>query len=185
MVWISDGASNIQIHVWNSDVLDELLDTIFLTVKKFIRYSDAIQLNECPLPFESQTSLSLFFGCFQILGVRYSDHWQFEFRKHLKSRPFDGQISNGPVFKWSGLGYRYGYSPNHKKTRPLKIWTFLSSFQMVFDKMTARFQMAGLTDFRSHSKFWPLLDRSKSRLICISDPHCILYYLCVNDLIVL
>ena len=40
------------------------------------------------------------------------------------------------------------------------------------------FQMVGLLDFRSHFKSWlfttqPLLHHSKSRLVQISDPHCI------------
>ena len=38
-------------------------------------------------------------------------------------------------FKRTDLNY--GYSPNHSKTRPLKIWMFLSGFQMVYDKMAA------------------------------------------------
>ena len=58
-------------------------------------------------------------------------HWgseiqPFEIWKHLKSGHFEGLISNGPVFKWSGFSYR-----------PFKIRTFLSGFQMVFDKMAA------------------------------------------------
>ena len=50
----------------------------------------------------------------------------FEIRKHLKSGLFEGRISNGPVFKWSGFSYQ-----------PFEIRTFLSGFQMVFDKMAA------------------------------------------------
>ena len=45
---------------------------------------------------------------------------------HLKSGLFEGRISNGPVFKWSGFSYQ-----------PFEIQTFLSGFQMVFDKMAA------------------------------------------------
>ena len=40
-------------------------------------------------------------------------------------------------FKWSGFSYVQIYSPNHLKTGPFKIGTFLSRFQMVFDKMAA------------------------------------------------
>ena len=47
-------------------------------------------------------------------------------------------------FKWSGYSYAYSYSPNHSKTGPFEIRTFLSRFQMVFDKMAALCQ-----DFRS------------------------------------
>ena len=47
------------------------------------------------------------------------------------------QFSNGPVFKWSGFSYGYKFSPNHSNTGPFKIMTFLSRFQMVFDKMVA------------------------------------------------
>ena len=49
---------------------------------------------------------------------------------HSKSRLFKCQISNGMVFKWSGLSYGYSYSSNHL-TGPFKIWTFLLGFQMV------------------------------------------------------
>ena len=48
----------------------------------------------------------------------------FEIRKHLKSWLFEGRISNGPVFIRSGFSYQ-----------PLEIRTFLSGFQIVFDKM--------------------------------------------------
>ena len=68
----------------------------------------------------------------------------------------------------------------HLKTRPFKIQTFFSEFQMVFEKMAAicpDFKWFGF-DFRPHSKSrpfanQPLLDHSKSRLGQISDPHCI------------
>ena len=84
----------------------------------------------------------------------------------LKSRLFEGQISNGPVFKWSG--FSDCFSSYHLKTGPFKIWPFLSGFQMV-----------GLQDFRFHSKSGPfspqpLFDHSKYRLVQISDPHCML-----------
>ena len=64
-------------------------------------------------------------------------------------------------FKWSGFSYQ-----------PFEIRTFLSGFQMFFDKMAAI-----CPDFRSHSKSrpfatQPVLDHSKSRLGRISDPHC-------------
>ena len=61
----------------------------------------------------------------------------FEIREHLKSALFEGLISNGLVFKWSGFSYCYSYSPNHLKTGPFAILAFLSVFQMVFDKMAA------------------------------------------------
>ena len=74
----------------------------------------------------------------------------------LKSRPFEIWTFWKLDFKWSGLqmvGVCYGYSPNHSKPRPFKTRTFLSRFQMVFNKMAAlsRFQMVGLLDFRSHT----------------------------------
>ena len=62
--------------------------------------------------------------------------WGSEIRKHLKSGLLEGQISNGPVFKWSGFNYGYSYSPD-LKTEPFKIWMFLSGFQMVFEKIGA------------------------------------------------
>ena len=58
-----------------------------------------------------------------------SEIWPFEIWKHLKSVLFEGRISNGPVFKWSGFGYGYSYSPNYLKTGPLEIQTFLSRFK--------------------------------------------------------
>ena len=39
----------------------------------------------------------------------------------------------------SGSGYNYSYGFNHLKTGLVKIWTFLFGFQMVFDKMAAKF----------------------------------------------
>ena len=57
----------------------------------------------------------------------------FKIWKHLKSRLFEDQISNGQVFKW--LGFHYGYRPNRSKTGTFEIRMFLSRFQMVFDKM--------------------------------------------------
>ena len=46
-------------------------------------------------------------------------------------------FSNGPVFKWLGFSYGYSFSPDHLKTRPFEIQTFLARFQMVFDQMAA------------------------------------------------
>ena len=54
-------------------------------------------------------------------------------------RTFEIQISHGPFFKESGYNLSYSYGPNHSKTGPFKVWTFLSGFQMVFDKMAAIF----------------------------------------------
>ena len=55
----------------------------------------------------------------------------------VKSGLFEGWISNGPVFKWSGCSNGHSYSPNHSKTRPFKIRTFLSRFPMDFYQMAA------------------------------------------------
>ena len=46
-------------------------------------------------------------------------------------------IQQSDSFHMVGLSYGYSYSPNHSKIRPFKICTFLSGFQMVFDKMAA------------------------------------------------
>ena len=59
------------------------------------------------------------------------------------------------------------------KTRSYETRTFMFRFQMVFDKMTAI-----CPDFRSHLKSGPIatqpiFDHCKSRLVWISDPHCI------------
>ena len=78
-------------------------------------------------------------GCTNIVVIKAiqwgTENRTFENQKHLKSEIFEGQISNGPVLKWSG--FSYGYSPNHLKTRPFEVQTFLSRFQMVFDTMAA------------------------------------------------
>ena len=54
----------------------------------------------------------------------------FEIQKHSKSRLFGDRISNSLVLKESGYGFSYSYGPNHLKTGPIKIQTFLSVFQM-------------------------------------------------------
>ena len=100
---------------------------------------------------------------------------------------FEGRISNGFVFEWSG--FCYSYSPNHSKSGrfcPDFKW-FLTKWQPFVQILNgfwqngsylSGFQIVGLLDFRSHSKSrpfatQPLLDHSKSRLGQISDPHCI------------
>ena len=55
-----------------------------------------------------------------------SEMQPFEILIDLKSRLLEGQISNDTVFKWSVFSYGYSYGPNHLKTGPFKIWTFLS-----------------------------------------------------------
>ena len=67
--------------------------------------------------------------------------------------------------------------PNHSKTKPFEIQTFLSGFHIVFNKMLAIWQdfKFQISDFRSHSKFrpfanQPVFDHSKSRLVWNSDP---------------
>ena len=90
------------------------------------------------------------------------------------------QFSNGRALAG------YSYSPNHLKTGPFKIWLFLTGFQMVFDKMAAicqEFYYSFWMDAMAWRLGWtpsvidtlhqPLLDHSKSRLGCISDPHCL------------
>ena len=91
----------------------------------------------------------------------------------LKSRLFEDLISNGPVSKWSSF-YSYSNGPHHLKTGPFKIWTFLSRFQMVFEKMVIIWP-----DLKSRSKSrpfasWPRFDDSKSGLVYISNTHCII-----------
>ena len=106
----------------------------------------------------------------------FRDYKASEIQKHLKSGLFESQISNGVVFKWSS----FSYSPNHSKTGLFKIQPFLSGFQMVWQNggHLSRFQLVGLPDYRSNSKFRPLetnplFDHSKFRLVRISDPHCL------------
>ena len=56
-----------------------------------------------------------------LLGSRSQPKWTFE----------------SQVFEWSGLSFGYSYGPNHLKTRSFKIVTFLSRFQIVFEKMAS------------------------------------------------
>ena len=100
----------------------------------------------------------------------------FEFQKHLKFRLFEGWISNVPVSKCSGLSYGYSYSPNHSKNRPLEIRTFLFRFLMVFDKICLDFKWLGFRILDPSQILFatqPVFAQSKSRLVRISDPHCI------------
>ena len=80
---------------------------------------------------------------------------------------FEGWISNGRAFG-------YGYSPNHLKTIPFEIRTFLSRFQMVFDKMAPiclDFKWLGfrISDHIPNSDHLhatqPLFDHLKSRIV--------------------
>ena len=82
-------------------------------------------------------------------------------------------------FKWLGFNYGYSYGPNHSKTRPFKIWMFVTISHRFWqnDSHLSRFRMVGLPGFRSHSKSGPFATQplfyySKSRLVRISDPHC-------------
>ena len=80
------------------------------------------------------------------------------------------QFSNGPVFKWSGFSSGYSHRPNHLKTGPFKIRTFLSGFQIVFDKMApfvwisngwaSRFQILfKIWTICNPTSFWPFEDQ--------------------------
>lgn len=120
----------------------------------------------------SNLQIGIFWFFFQNHLYKYMMQMNWEkIRKHLKYGLFEGRISNGPVFKCSGFSIGYSYGRNHSKTGPVAIWTFLSKFQMVFDKMAAicaDFKWLGFPVFRSHSKSrpfatQPLLDHSKSR----------------------
>ena len=60
------------------------------------------------------------------------------------SSKYRGDLKSGNV--WTGLfegqiskcqALAIAIVPNHLKTRPLKIWTFLDEFQMIFDQMAA------------------------------------------------
>ena len=93
--------------------------------------------------FKERIYFDIFSACF-ILNITYNNQYlqwgseirPFEIWKHSKSALFEGHISNGTVFKWSGFSYSYSNSPNHLKTGPFKIWTFFQ-ISMVFDKMAA------------------------------------------------
>ena len=78
--------------------------------------------------------------------------------------------------EWSS--FSYGYSPNHSKTGPFKIFVQISNGLWQNGGHVSGFQIMGLLDFRSLLKSRPLstqllLDHLKSRLGQISDPHCI------------
>ena len=92
---------------------------------------------------------------------------------HSKSRLFEDRISNSLVFK--GLGYNYIYDPYHLQTIPLKIMIFLSRFAVICPD----FECLGFwnSDPILKSRTFAnqtLFEHSKSRLVQITDPHCIL-----------
>ena len=60
--------------------------------------------------------------------VQYSGNLK---QDHLKSRLFEGLISIGSVIEG------YSYDSKHLKTELFKIWLFLYTFQIVFDKTAA------------------------------------------------
>ena len=91
---------------------------------------------------------------------------QFKIQKHLKSGLFEDWILDGLDFKW--------------------FWTIqnpdvLAQISNGFwrnGNYSSKFQIVWLPNFRSHSKSrpfatQPLCDHLKSRLVRISDPHCI------------
>ena len=97
------------------------------------------------------------------------------------SETFEFRTFWGSDVKWSGICHVHSFSPNHSKTRPFKIRTFFVQISNGFWQNGAhlsRFHMAGLLDFRSHSKSGPFATQShfghsKSRLVWISDHQCI------------
>ena len=110
---------------------------------------------------------------------RGSEIRPFEIWKYLKSGLFEGQISNGPVFKWSSFGYGYSSSPNHLQTRPFKIRTLLSGFQFFWQMVAIclGFKCLGIwildpSQNPDRLQTQPLFDHLKS-IVQISDPHCI------------
>ena len=91
---------------------------------------------------------------------------------------FWGSYLKWPVFKWPGFKYGYSYSPNHLKTRPVKIQMFFSGFRMVIDKMFNCWAFVHISNcwaarFQIPFETQPLFNHLKSRLVQISDPHCI------------
>ena len=85
----------------------------------------------------------------------------FEIQKNLKSRLFEGWISNGLVFKW--LGFSFSYSPNHSKSR-----RFWPDYKWFLTKWLPIVQISNDWSLWSHSKSrlfatQPLLDHSNSR----------------------
>ena len=95
-----------------------------------------------------------------------------EIRKHLKSGLFEGRISNGPVFKWSGFSYQpfeirvdqpFGYQTSSKETKmaficPVFIW--LSCLVFKWHLTTRQFGIQ------------PLFDHLNTEQVWYSDSHC-------------
>ena len=74
------------------------------------------------------TYLTCVYNRYSINEIQWgSEIRPFEIWKHLKSGLFEGQISNGPVFKWSCFSYGYSYNPNHLNTRPFKCFVRISN----------------------------------------------------------
>ena len=85
--------------------------------------------------------------------------------------------------KWFSLSYGYSCSPNHSKTGPFKIQTFVSGFQIFYDNMAAICSDFKWLGFRNSNHIWNwdrlqpnlFFDHSKSRLVQISDLHFYMY----------
>ena len=98
--------------------------------------------------------------------------------KTFEVQLFEGQISNGSVFKRSSFSNGYSYSPNHLKTWPFKIQRFFRISNGLWQNggHLSWFQMVRLSDpIPNQDHLQPNLFsyHSKSRLVRISDPHCI------------
>ena len=105
----------------------------------------------------------------------------------LKSRLFEGWISNGSIFKWSSFRYGWSYSPNpnHLKTRPFKIlisnvwkvsWWASTKWSLTKWQPFIRISNCRASGFQipfkirnscNPTSFWPF----KIRLVPISDLH--------------
>ena len=82
--------------------------------------------------------------------------------KHPKSVLFEDRISNSPVFK--GLGS--SLSPNHLKTKPFTIPTFIFKFKMISDKIAAICQNLKKL---GHFKIWTIC--KPSTILTIQNLH--------------
>ena len=94
--------------------------------------------------------------------------------KHLKSRLFEGRISNGWTLAMATVIVPTIQKPDHSN---LDVFVQISNGFWPNGGLLSRFQIRGHLDFSSHLKSGPfacqtLFDHSKSRRIWISDPDC-------------
>ena len=118
--------------------------------------------SSCSLRFKERIYFDIFSACF-ILNITYNNQYlqwgseirPFEIWKHSKSALFEGHISNGTVFKWSGFSYGYSNSPNHFEKRTIQNLDFFPDFNGFWQD--GRYYLFIYKWKPEREKLWPLL----------------------------